>query len=242
MGLGSYIFSEWHSIQETYPEYHAAMRALESEAITKCTKDWFPKKTPAAACGYLSPKSGEQFGRTSILPALFKTGEFTQSGQLQFGTTPVPAGALDVLGNPVLAVPAYWRQTFLRTGHQGVLYGAHTGDIIPADFKIAWTGLAFPNKQQNITEIRFQIGDRKYGRINIEEMHAYNIPAIIFEKGFVLNEKEGFDLHAYLECDAMPEEQLNANGEGCIYQYIIPLGAAYYKVKDTVLGAPGSVI
>jgi len=242
MGLGGYIFAEWSSIQETYPEYHAAMKALEIEAINKCTKDWFPKKTPAQACGYLSPKSGEQFGRTSILPALFKTGIWTQHGQLQFGTTPIPAGSLDILGNAVLSVPAYYRQTFIQTGHQGILYGAHAGDTIPEDFKIAWMGLAFPNKQQNITEIRFQIGDRKYGRQNIEEMHSYENPVLIFEKGYILNEKEGFDLMAYVDCDSMPQEQLNANGEGCIYQRIIPIGAAYYKVKDKVLGVPGAVI
>lgn len=238
MGQGGYIFCEWDSIQEAYPRFRAALKALESRVIGKCTTDWFPKKTPAAACGYLNPRAGEQFGRTSILPALFKTGEFTQHNKLQFGAA---AAGVDVLGFPVLYVPAYWRQTFIVVGHQGILYGAHAGDVIPEDFKIAWMGLAFPNKEQNITEIRFQIGDRKYGRINLEEMLSYNKPALVFEEGFILNEEESFDMHAFIE-GPLPEEQLNENGESCIYQRVIPIGAAYYKVKDKVLGAPGSTI
>ncbi|GAG91782.1 unnamed protein product, partial [marine sediment metagenome] len=121
-----------------------------------------------------------------------------------------------------------WRQLFTATGHQMILQGNRTGETIPEDFQVGWMGLAFPNKQQQITEIRWQTSDRKYGRINIEEMHSYNKPCIIFEEGFLLKEEQAFHLYGYVE-------ELD-------YQRIVMLGALYYKVIDKVLGAPGSAI
>ena len=50
----------------------------------------------------------------------------------------------------------------------------------------------------NISEIKFQISDRKIGRINIEEAFAYENPAIIFEDGLILDEETGFTLYAYV--------------------------------------------
>jgi len=121
-----------------------------------------------------------------------------------------------------------WRQKFTSTGHQRILAGVRSGYTIPEDFKVGWIGLAFPNGTQQLSEIRFQIGDRKYGRINLEDLEYYEVPALIFEKGFVIDEEQSFELYGYIkEAD---------------YQRIVMLGVLYYRVLDKVLGNPGSAI
>jgi len=65
MGQGGFIFCEWDSVKKEYPDFQRAFAELESEVIAKCNADWAPK-----TFGYLTPQAG-QYGRTSILPALF---------------------------------------------------------------------------------------------------------------------------------------------------------------------------
>ena len=164
--------------------------------IEKCSADWAPR-----SFGFMTP-GGDQYGRTTILPALFK----------------------GFAGSQLV----HWRQNITSTGNQLLLAGVRAGNTIPEDFKVAWVGLAFPDKQVNISEIKFQIGDTKYGRINLEELKCYDKPALIFEEGFVIDEETSFELYGYVE---------HAD-----YQRIVMLGACYYKVIDKVLGAPGSAI
>jgi hypothetical protein len=151
--------------------------------------------------GRFKPKGGE-FGRTTILPPLFA----------------------DVNG----AQMVHWRQNFTSTGSQLILSGVGTGYTIPEGFKVAWAGLAFPNKEMTITELKWQIGDTKYGRANIEEMRGYNQPALVFKKGFIIDEEEAFELTAYVEETG--------------YQRIVPLGFQLNKEITKVLGAVGSAI
>jgi len=212
MGLGGHIFCEWNSVTKTNPRFRDTIKSMEKKAIKFCQEKWFPGRNPAEVCGYLTPRSGDQFGRTSILPELFD----------------------DNAGNQM----SHWRQHFTSAGHQTLITGTRAGNTIPEDFIIEWIGLAFPNKQQHITEIKFQIGDRKYGRLNLEELHAYNIPAVVFEEGLIINEEETFELYGYVE-GPIPDEEPFVNG---IYQRIVMLGAAYYRVKDKVLGNCGAAI
>jgi len=188
-------------VQKEWPRFQRAFAELESRVIEKCDADWAPK-----TFGYLTPNE-RQYGRTSILPVLFR-------------------GFNDVQ-------LVHWRQTITESGNQLLLRGRETGNVIPEDFKIAWIGLAFPNKQQHITELKWQISDAKYGRINIEELRSYNKPAIIFEEGFIIDEEESFELYGYVE---------EASSETPAYQRIIPLGACYFKVITKVVGNPGQVI
>jgi hypothetical protein len=162
------------------------------------------------------------YGRTTILPALFDD------------HNSLPLDTAGGGGSPV----ATWRQRFTVTGHQMILQGARVGETIPEDFKVAWAGLAFPNKNQHITEIKYQIGDRKYGRINIEEMQCYNKPALIFEDGYILDEEESFHLYAYVE-GPIPTYHDTWTG---LYQRIVMLGACYSKIVSKVLGVPGTAI
>jgi hypothetical protein len=213
LGLGAYVFAEWHSVSKENPVFKAALMKSEVNAIKTCTDKWFPKQTPQQSCGFLTPTSGSQFGRTSILPALFDDHNDAQMG-------------------------GSWRQNFTTAGHQTLISGALGGNVIPEDFIVEWVGLAFPNKEQHITEVKWQISNRKYGRLNLEEMHSYNKPAIIFEEGIIINEKEAFDLYGYVE-GPIPNQLPFIQG---LYQSIIMLGACYYRVVDRVLGNCGAAI
>ena len=229
MGSGGYVLCELAAVRKEFPDFQKVFAELEREAILKCTGDWFASKVNKYAAtglsheealkaaanevfGGLTPKSGEQFGRTTILPSLFD----------------------DHNGNQMVT----WRQLFTTAGHQTLITGTRAGNTIPEDFKVAWIGLAFPNKNQHITEIKFQIGDTKYGRINLEDIHSYKVPAVIFEKGFIINEEESFDLYGYIE-GPIPSEAPFITG---LYQSIVMLGACYYRRIDRVLGNPGSAI
>jgi len=196
MGQGAYVFCELDAVKKEFPEFQRVFADLEAETIEKCTKDWAPK-----TIGYLTPNA-TQFGRTSILPALFNDNTGTQM--------------------------VHWRQYFAATGHQALITGTRAGNVIPEDFKVAWLGLSFPNKQLQISEIKWQIGDRKFGRIDLEELKRYNKPAVIFEKGFIIDEETSFELYGYVE---------HAD-----YQRIVMLGSCYFKIIDKVLGNPGAAI
>ena len=135
---------------------------------------------------------------------------------------------------------SHWRQTFTSTGHQTVISGTRTGNIIPEDFKVAWIGLALPNKNQHLTEVKWQISDRKFGRLNLEEIRSYNQPAIIFEDGFIIDEEEAIDIYGYIE-GPVPAIPWGPTTD-VIYQRIVLLGAAYYKTIDRVLGNCGAAI
>jgi len=208
MGQGGYIFCEWDAVAEQYPNFQMAFASLEDLMIRKCSAEWAPKQF-----GKLTPNAG-QYGRTSILPALF----WDHNGARLTGS---------------------WRQLYTTAGHQLLLSGnPAAGYVIPEDMKVAWIGLAFPNKQQHISEIRFQIGDRKYGRINLEEMRIYNKPALIFEEGFIIDEEQSFDLHGFVEGPIAIAAPFITG----VYQNMVMLGAAYYKIIDKVLGNCGAAI
>ena len=162
----------------------------------------------------LTPKGDNQFTRTTIMPELFD----------DHGGTPMTT----------------WRQAFTSIGHMTIINGVGAGNIIPEDWGVLWTGLAFPNKNQHLTEIKMQIGDRKYGRINLEEMHQYDVPILIFEEPFAIEEETAFDLYGYIE------GELPHNGPGgaldTLYQRIVMTGCAFPKMIDRALGAVGAAI
>ena len=232
MGQGGYIFCEWDSVQKDDPRFQAVFANLESAMINKCNTEWAPR-----TMGYLTPAAG-QYGRTSILPELFDPNPNTYGGAA-FG-----GAAAAGYSRP----PAYWRQAFSETGHQTLIQGNRTGETMPEDWKVGWLGLAFPNKNQHITEIRMQIGDRKYGRINLEEMRIYNKPAIIFEEPFIIDEETSFHLYGYFD-GAIPVSPFSPTLEVdsvdptyVEYQRIVMLGEANYKMVDRALGNCGAAI
>lgn len=222
MGQGSYVICEWDSVQLDNKPYQLALQRTEQAAVNMCLRDWAPRGFDVRSA--LSPKEGN-FGRTTILPALF---DDHNSNQMVVSTANSTDGT--------------WRQFFtaasVTTANLTLIQGSGVAATIPEDFKVAWVGLAFPNKQQHVTEIKWQIGDRKYGRINLEEMKAYNKPAIIFEDGFILNEEESFHLYGTIE-GPIPSDHAFITG---LYQRIVMLGCCYFKVISKVLGDPGAVV
>ena len=213
MGQGGYVFCELDSIKKSYPQFQAAIAALETKVILKCANDWFPKLSPEAVFAKLKSQD-DPFGRTTILPALFD----------------------DHSGNPMTS--GTWRQLFTVAGHQMIIQGVRSGETIPENIKIAWYGLAFPNKEQHLTEIKWQLSNGKYGRINLEEMHLYNKPAVVFEEGVILNDEESFELYGYIK-GPIPTHH---DGYVGLHQSIVMLGAAYYDKIDKVLGNCGAAI
>jgi hypothetical protein len=164
--------------------------------------------------GYLSP-SNQEYGRTTILPRLF-----TNAAALAGLTT--------------------WRQAFTAAGNQVLLQGVGTGSILPEDFKLGWLGLALPNTTQQISEIIWQIGDQRFGRIDLEEIKAYKYPAIIFDDPFTIDEETSVVISGFVEG---PIPELGAGSQtNRHYQRIVPLGSCYYKSVDRVLGNTGAVI
>jgi len=209
-----FVVAEWDSVQAENSVFQRSLRNLDAKMIAKCSSDWAPKSFNYAKP--LSP-SDNNYGRTTILPELLHDHH-----------------GVDMV---------HWRQFFtaadiVATNQLTIISGNGAGHTIPEDFKIAWAGLAFPNKQQHITEIKWQIGDRKYGRQNIEEIKSYNKPCLIFEEGFILDEEESFELYAYLEGPIANQPPFIAG----IYQRVVMLGAAYFKVISKVLGNCGAVI
>jgi hypothetical protein len=212
---GGYILCEYDSVKQEFPEFRATMEDLERRLIEKAEADWAPLKYAGrrkeVAFGVPGPglevKTGE-FGRTSILPALFKD---TNGVRL---TT--------------------WDQWFTTTaaypipGARMIMSGVGTGGMIPEDFKIGLAGIAFLDKAIRISEIKMQISDRKLPRINIEEAFVYNKPAIIFEEGFVLDEKAVFELYAYVLTQGPQRIKL--------------IGFQLNKVKDTLFTEAGAAL
>jgi len=218
LGQGSYVLCEWCSIQEAFPQFEEAVRKLDQKVLAKCSSEWAPK-TP----GYIKTSSG-QYGRTTILPALFD----------DHASLPMNATRSLLVGG------ATWRQLFTAAGHQQLLAGVGASNTIPEDIKIALMGFAFPNKEQHITEIKMQLGDQKLGRFNLEQMLLYKKPALVFADGYILDEEQGFELYGNVK-GPIPIHNNNDAYAG-LWQYIIPIGAAYYKTVDRVLGQCGAAI
>jgi hypothetical protein len=161
--------------------------------------------------GYLTPSPSE-YGRTSWIPRLFVN---------QLGVTLTT-----------------WRQLFTTPGVQVIFGGNQAGNTIPKDWKLAWIGLLFANGTQHLTEINYQIADRRYERVNLEEVKEYTSPALIFKQGYVIDEQTTFVVNGYMDF-------LTTGAAGITprqYQRIIPLGALYYRYLDKLLGNPGAVI
>ena len=140
------------------------------------------------------PKDGE-FGETTVLAKFLRN----------------RAGSR--LGNT-------FRQNFASTGWNDIWYD--NGNKMDEDIIVAIPGIAFLSPTLNVTEIRYEIGDKKYSRINLEEMQGIEQPAIIFKEGLVISEEKGYRLRGYFE----------ATG----YQRIVPIkGLTVFKKKDDVI-------
>jgi hypothetical protein len=216
MGSGQYVICEQSAIQKEYPNFRAAFIALENQILSQCNYDWKPKSFGALAL------NGDQYGRTTIMPELFDD----HSGNPMDSTRAIASGG------------ATFRQLFTTAGDQTLMTGNRSGNTMPRDIKVALMGFAFPNSIQRISEIKMQIGDRKFGRIDLEEIKTYDEPAVIFEEGYEIDEETSFELFGYVQ-GPIPTA---LGGYAGIWQRIVPIGATYFKYYDRVGGATGSAI
>jgi len=170
-----YVICEYEKVKQNFPEFGTMMQNLRTSLIAKAAADWAP-----LTFGGLNPRSG-QYGETTILPALFN----------------------DLTGTQMVT----WKQNFTAANvvssligiPQGLLTGSGVAGTIPGDYMIGFAGVCFLDKAIKVSEIKLQIGDRKIGRINLEEAMVYNKPCVVLEEGLVLDEEEGFELYGYIQ-------------------------------------------
>lgn len=145
------------------------------DVITKMKSDLVAMCTSEWGMPYggIYPKAGT-FGESTIMPELF----------YGFGQ--------------VAPTLTSWQSYATAIGNQGILAGSNGGNIFE-DYKVGIAGFAFLDKVQRITELKFEIGDSKFPRINIEETFVYNKPAFIFENPILVDEETQLDVHGYFE-------------------------------------------
>jgi len=181
-----YVICEYEKVKQNFPEFGTMMQNLRTSLLSEAASKWAP-----LTFGGLNPRSG-QFGETTVLPALFNNLAGTQM--------------------------VTWRQNFtavhvaasLAGATQAIISGTGTAGTIPEDYMVGFAGVCFLDKAIKVSEIKIQIGDRKIGRINLEEAMVYNKPCVVLEEGFVLDEEEGFDLYAYIQ--AQGEQRIKLLG------------------------------
>ncbi len=170
-----FVICEYEKVKENFPEFATVMANLETSLIGLGRSRWSP-----LTYGGMNPKSG-QFGKTTILPPLFRDISATQMVTWEQDFTNAQV-ARSVVGTS-----------------QVIIDGRGTAGTIPEDYMVGFAGLAFLDKAIKVTEIKMQIGDKKIPRINLEECMAYNKPCVVFEEGFILEEEESFELYGYLQ-------------------------------------------
>ena len=207
----SYVIVDADKVKHEYPEFQATLADLEVKMIDWCLSHW----TGQTYGGY-KPAEG-QFGRTTILPE-----EFADEND-------------DILDDHHL--PSTWgrdsfRQLFTTTspiagaipGRRLILQGGNATNIgqIRKDILIGLAGFVIPSKTKPITKLDLQVGETKYGKLDIEQ--AFGYPgglAFILEDTYLLKPEEGFHLYGWFE----------ASG----YVRVVPLGFEMYRRKALVL-------
>jgi hypothetical protein len=170
-----YVICEYEKVKQNFPEFGTMMQNLRNSLIAEAASKWAP-----LTFGGLNPRSG-QFGETTVLPALFNDLTATQMVTWKQNFTAVHV-ATSLIGTA-----------------QAIISGTGTAGTIPEDYMVGFAGVCFLDKAIKVSEIKLQIGDRKIGRINLEEAMVYNKPCVVLEEGFILDEEEGFDLYAYIQ-------------------------------------------
>jgi len=134
-------------------------------------------------------------------------------GKNQFGeTTLLPKFFKGFAGTTLTT----FRQNITSTGWQNIF-----SMTVEEDIQLNILGFEFPDPSINVTELRTEIGDKKFPRINIEEIQSYEQPIIVFREGFVITQETSFLLRGFFE----------ATG----YQRIVPIGFTLFKKLADVI-------
>lgn len=140
-------------------------------------------------------------------------------GAKQFGQTTIRPRFFG-LGTTGGASPESWNRNIATIGWQDFV-----NNNVIEDVYVGIVGFIMPNVSQRVGAIRMEAGSRKFPVINLEgEADIMSEPAVIFEKGIVIPEEEGFKL------------RVHALTKG--YNIIKPLGFALVKSKVLISETP----
>lgn len=176
------------------------MRAVMETLEAKLIEESLKNWSPQKYGG-IKPSSGE-IGKSTIMPPLF----------------------IDNAGNTLVT----WQQDFTALGHQIIMAGSGGSNTIFEDYMVGIAGFAVLDPTIRFTEIKMYIGDRKLGRINIEEMYCYEKPAIIFEDAYIVNEETTFEFYAFVNAFGLQRVKL--------------LGLQMNRIADKMLTATGAAL
>lgn len=231
----SFVYVDLAKLKDQYAEFQSAMQVLEDQIVCETGLHW----ENASGQMSVSPMAGgsEQPGVWSGMTY----GRFTP-GDGQFGrSTWLPEHFEDAAGDILDTNHTFANQAYLcapNSFRQDYLTGTPTGVTVPGwntiyagaganaqctleDIRGALAGWMIPSKSIRISKLRMEIGDKRYVIHDIEEMHGFVQPAIIYEEGFIIPEETHFLLRGFFE------------GSG--WQRIIPLGFVLYRRKDSLL-------
>ena len=206
----SFVIVEYKKLKSQYPEFQQAMARLESEALDLAAKRW-----SGMTYGGFHPEANE-YGRTTILPEVFAD----EAGDI-----------LDKDHSPTTWGVNEFRQYFSSTspaevaipGWKTILQGGNPQaiGITPEDVVLAIAGFAITDPAILFSKLKMEIGDKTYVKVDIEEAHMYEQPAIIFEEGYTVPPESHFVVKGFFQ----------ASG----YQRVVPLGFVLYRRKDFLI-------
>lgn len=207
----SYVFIEGHRPLYTDKKFLEACFNIESNMIAKLSDKAYFGRTH----GGLDPAKG-QFGHTTILPEWFAD---ENNDVLDRHHAPATWGTnsfrqLFTATSPTVAAIPGWK-TILQGGNP-----TEMGNL-PNKVALGLIGFAITSKVNPITKLKIQIGASKGVVIDIEQMKAYNKPAIVFEKGWEVFPQDPFELRGFFE----------ASG----YVRVVPLGPGFYQDISVVI-------
>jgi len=142
-------------------------------------------------------------------------------GDKEFGVCPFRAREMahDV-SSTTLSGTYSFRKNFGTTAWHTIFDYSVREDIIHA-----FAGFMITDEVLRLLELRFEIGDRKYPIIDIQEAKGWGSFAILFK------EDVGKELIAQEETSVYVRGYIESTG----YQNIVPLGFQLYKRKDLVI-------
>ena len=206
----SFVIVEYKKLKTQYPEFQEKMAALESDALSLASARW-----PGLTYGKFKP-GANQYGRTTHLPELYAD----EAGDI-----------LDKNHSPTTWGVDEFRQYFSSTspaavaipGWKTILQGGNPQaiGITPEDVILAIAGFAITDPSINFSKLKMEIEDKTYVKVDIEEAHIYEQPAIIFEEGYTVPPESHFVVKGFFQ----------ASG----YQRVIPLGFVLYRRKDFLI-------
>jgi len=150
---------------------------------------------------------------------------YTQGGLYpadgEFGICPLRANemASDV-SITTLSSTYSFRKNFASTGWHRIFNYSTRKDVIHA-----FAGFAFTDETLRFLQLRFELGDRLYPIIDIQEAMGWGGFAILFK------EDAGKELISSEESRVLVRGYVEATG----YQRVVPLGVQLYKRKDMVI-------